>query len=123
MNQGTHRFCVAHPEYISQNQIRFDADEFLKYTVIPDREMKMLQSSNPALKQNAKYSRGNANFEMDYRLAQIFAKMDVNNDFETVLSTLKANPVEYEAAIRVARKGFEELWQRGHVHMLLPESK
>lgn len=123
MNQGTHRFCVAHPEYVSKNKILFDGDDFLQNTVIPDRQFKILQPSNPSLKQNAKCSRGESSFEMDYRLAEIFSKMRVDNNFETVLSSLKSNPVEYEAAIQVARKGFEELWQRGHVHILLPENK
>ena len=122
MNQGAHRFCVANPEYASENKIEFDGVQFLKSTVTPAHEFKIHQPSNPSLKQNAKCSRGETQFEMDYRLADIFSKMKLDNDFETVLSPLKSNPLEYEAAIQVARKGFEELWQRGHVHILLPEN-
>ena len=122
MNQGTHRFCVVNPEYASENKIDFDGDQFLKNTVIPALEFKVLQPSNPSLKQNAKCSRGEARFEMDYRLADIFSKMKLDNNLETILSPLKSNPFEYEAAIQVARKGFEELWQRGHIHILLPEN-
>lgn len=121
-SRGTHRFIAAFPAFVKEQKIPFDTDEFLDCTVLPHAGLEILTPANPAERKNAKCKRYRAEFEIDYRLSSIFSKLNLSNTIRMVLDEMRLNTEQYAAATNIARIGFKELSERGHITVLLPYS-
>lgn len=121
-NRGTHRFALAHPDYVQKNQIPFDEVGFLDCTVMTRPDLKVIEASDHAKQQNAKCQRRTYDFEVDYRLALLMQKMDNGKKtLREAIAGLGLSEQEQGNALRIAQTGFKQLWSQGHVFVLLPE--
>ena len=119
-SHGTHRFALSHPEHKISNTIPFDSDDFFRCTVIPHRELKILDPSDPNKKTNAKCKIRNVAFEMDWRIAMMISNLNGDNCISQVINELRLSESDVVTAHNVARDGFRELWKLGYVYVLLP---
>ena len=118
-SRGTHRAIIAHPEYVNSVKVPFESDDFLDCTIIPGNSLEIITPSDLSKKTNAKCKRFKAEFEMDYRLCAIFSRLNTGNSIRKVLHSMNLGPKEFENAVSIARIGFKELSDRGHVRILI----
>lgn len=121
LSRGTHRFAVAHPDYVKRAAIDCQEDSFFDHHVIPHRTFEVIESADPAQKKNAVVKRDKLQFEVDYRLIFLMTKTDGKTSIRQGIDSLNLVPSERASAFAVAREGFKALWERGHIYILKPE--
>ncbi len=118
LSRGTHRFAVAHPEYVAKAKINFDLDSFYDCFVIPHRESEIIQPANPTSKSNAKIKRGNYDYEINYELANLIMHINSQVSIREAIEKLYYNQDNKEKYYKLAKEGFQILSNLGHVYIL-----
>lgn len=120
---GTHRFFLGHPDFVRQNSISFDSDDFLSYTVLLHRNAKLVQAANLAEQSNAILERDGLKFEIDYRIVDLVGKLNATNTIGTLFTQLTMNEAEKVLLLDLLRASFKKLYTMGHIYVLLPAEK
>lgn len=122
--KGTHRFVLAHPDYVKQCRIPFDSDEFLDCSCLFKAGVELVEPANTSARTPAKCRRRHSEFQMDYRLALLLERMA--NGTQTLRQAIESfglGDSGRKVLLPLARRGFKSLWNMGHIFVLLPERR
>lgn len=119
-SHGTHRFILAHPEYVKTCYIPFDnIQAFLDCTVIFAPWVEIQVPANLNTGQPARITRMRSReFQMGAAMASLMEHMD---NGKRPLRQAVADINLSEKLLQQMVKGFHTLWRMGHVFILLPE--
>lgn len=118
LDRGTHRFAIAHPEYVKKVTIDNDSDEFFDYCVVPHRSTEVLITADFEQKRNAQIKREQFEYELDYELAQIMALTSTKVSIREAIESLKIDSISRKNYYQLAKKGFQQLAKLGHIYIL-----
>jgi SAM-dependent methyltransferase len=120
-SRGTHRFALAHPDYVRATRIPFDDDRFLDCTVVWHPDARRIHDGDPAGRTGVRYERRGYTFEIDSRLDDLLAAASTGRSLADAVITLELSAEERDALLDRARGDIASLRSRGHVHVLLPD--
>lgn len=120
-SRGTHRFALAHPEYVRETRIPFDDDRFLHCTVMWHPDARRIDEGEPSGQGGVRYQRRGYSFEIDSRLDELLAATSAGRSIDEALITLGLSAREREELVDRSRMDIASLRSRGHVYVLLPD--
>lgn len=118
MDRGTHRFAIAHPEYVQSIKINNHSDEFFDQHVVAHRSTEIISSADYTQKKNARIRRERYEYELDYELTQIMALTNAQVSIRQAIESLQLDPVMSSRYYELAKEGFQQLAKLGHVYIL-----
>lgn len=118
LDRGTHRLAVTHPNYASKAKINFDSDDFFDCFVIPHRNTEVLCPADSVSKNDVKIRRDNFEYEIDYELARIMELTNSEISIRRAIHTLNLDATNTERYFKIARLGFKQLANLGHIYIL-----
>lgn len=119
--RGTHRFALAHPDFVAAQRIPFESERFLDCTVRLHADAQRLDPPEGESWPNPRFTRRGYGFEVDSRLLRLLDAMaDGTTDLGGALRRLELSAEEQARYLDLARSGFASLRSQGHVFVLLP---
>lgn len=120
-HRGTHRYALAHPEYVAASRIPYGTDDFLGCSVFVHAGAVIVENGDWATARNTTYQRRGFTFEVDFRLQRLLDGMEAGSvSMADALDRFDLTEDERAAYLHVAREGFASLRAQGHVFVLLP---
>jgi SAM-dependent methyltransferase len=118
LDRGTHRFAVAHPEYVQAIKINYHSDQFFDCYVVAHRNTEILSSADYPQKKNARIKRDQFEYELDYELARIMALTNAEVSIGQAIELLGHDPNMTLRCYQLAKEGFQQLAKLGHIYIL-----
>lgn len=118
LDRGTHRFAIAHSEYVKKVQIDYESDEFFDLYVVPHRSTEVLSTADINQNKSARIKRQQFEYEIAYELAEIMA---IANSEVSIRSAIESLPLDLnikKSYYQVAKDGFQQLAKLGHIYIL-----
>ena len=123
-NKGTHRFAIAHQDYVQKNAIPFGKPELLDCTLIFKNGMKILSQSNAAQQTPAQCERRGLKFTIDWRMSLLISKLEGGKkSLRQAIGELNVQEEVKDEFEKFVIDGVENLWKIGQVFVLLPENE
>ena len=118
-SRGTHRWLVAHPEYVSNNRIPFGEDALFDCSVRLTPGCMVDAAATPTAPGLIPHARGNLRFEMSQKVAGLIQQMDANQSIRSVLATIITPTTDKIAFKRELARELKALHDMGHIQIFL----
>lgn len=127
-DRGTHRWLCSHPEYVNKHKVTFEIDEFLEYSLLLHRTIKILKPSDLQKKDSAIFNRNNFSVQYEFKISHDLALLInvLSRGEKTIgqaLASLNTDYLDRSELIDKLRLEIKSLYERGHIYVLLPEEK
>ena len=118
-SRGTHRWLVAHPEYVSMNRIPFGEDTLFDCSVRLTPGCVLDVAATPTAPGSIPYVRGNLRVEMPKDLSNLIQQMDGKRSIRSVLSNIDTVANGMGTFKREIARELKALYDMGHIQIFL----
>jgi SAM-dependent methyltransferase len=119
--RGTHRWAAAHPDYVAKVRIPFETDAFWDCTVGLATGTKISKPADSRNKVNAECVRGNQSYLIPYQLAACIGLMGGKKSLRLVMDEMSLSDTERANMCKLLKDSIRELYDMGHLYVILPE--